>query len=109
MGFTVIFAVAKLSGSATLVAVTVTVCGEANEDGAVYSPVGEMLPTAGLIDQTTDGFVAPLSVVANCCVCDVSTAACPGLTESVTVGRSVIAMLPDWVEAETLVAVASTV
>jgi hypothetical protein len=36
-------------------------------------------------------------------------AACRGLTESVTVGRSVIAILPDWVEAETLVAVASTV
>ena len=68
-----------------------------------------MLPTAGLIDHTTDVSVAPVNVAVHCCVCEVKIAACPGLTDSVTVGRSRIATLPDWVASDVLVAVTTTV
>ena len=40
-------------GSATLVAVTVTVWELEIEAGAVYRPAAVMLPTTGLIDQVT--------------------------------------------------------
>jgi hypothetical protein len=66
MGFTVMLALAELSGSATLVAVTVTIWGDAWEVGAVYNPVPETVPTAGLTDQTTDESVAPVNVAAHC-------------------------------------------
>jgi hypothetical protein len=46
-------AVADLVGSATLVAVTVTVWELAIEAGAVYTPAAVMLPTTGLIDHVT--------------------------------------------------------
>jgi hypothetical protein len=108
-GLTETMVLAELLGSATLVAVTAIVCGAVNEKGAAYSPVAETLPTAGLIDQTTDKSVAPVNVVVNCSVCEVKMATGPGLTESVTVGRRVIAILPDWVGSEMPTAVTSTV
>ena len=46
-------AVADFVGSATLVAVTVTVWVLAIEAGAVYRPAIVMLPTSGLSDQVT--------------------------------------------------------
>ena len=46
-------ALADLVGSATLVAVTVTVWELAIEAGAVYRPAAVRLPTAGLSDQVT--------------------------------------------------------
>ena len=46
-------AVADFVGSATLVAVTVTVWELAIEAGAVYRPAAVMLPTSGLSDQVT--------------------------------------------------------
>jgi hypothetical protein len=42
-----------LVGSATLVAVTVTVWELGIEAGALYRPAALMLPTTGLIDQVT--------------------------------------------------------
>ena len=46
-GTTVTLAVAFLLVSATLVAVTVTVCGLLSVAGAVYRPPLEIVPTAG--------------------------------------------------------------
>ena len=46
-------AVTDFVGSATLVAVTVTVWELAIEAGAVYRPAAVMLPTTGLSDQVT--------------------------------------------------------
>ena len=49
----VTLAVTDFVGSATLVAVTVTVWELAIEAGAVYRPAAVMLPTSGLSDQVT--------------------------------------------------------
>ena len=46
-------AAADLVGSATLVAVTVTVWELGIKAGAVYRPAAVMLPTIGLRDQVT--------------------------------------------------------
>ena len=59
-----------------LVAVTVTVCCEEIELGAVYNPLELMLPTTGLIDQVTLGGALPpsplelVTAAVNCCVFD---------------------------------------
>jgi hypothetical protein len=50
---TVTLAEADLVGSATLVAVTVTVWEPEIVAGAVYRPAEEIVPTDGLIDQVT--------------------------------------------------------
>jgi hypothetical protein len=52
-GVSVTLAVTDFVGSATLVAVTVTVWELAIEAGAVYRPAAVMLPTTGLSDQVT--------------------------------------------------------
>src|ERR1700730_3917185 len=52
-GFNVNVAVAVLPGSATLVALTVTVCWFAMTLGAVYRPVVEIEPKLGLMFQPT--------------------------------------------------------
>ena len=62
----VTLAVAFLLVSATLVAVTVTVCGLPSVAGAVYRPLLEIVPTAGLTDHVTAAFVAPATVAVNC-------------------------------------------
>jgi hypothetical protein len=67
-GFNVIAALAVLVLSAALVAVTVTVCCELMEDGAVNNPLVEMLPTAGLTDHVTAVFVVPVRDAVNCWV-----------------------------------------
>ena len=60
---------ADLVLSATLVAVTVTVCVAAMVEGAVYSPAAVMDPAAdGLIVQLTAVFEALVTVALNCCV-----------------------------------------
>ena len=47
-------ALADRDESTTLVAVTVTFCGDVSAvEGGVYLPPVEMLPTAGLMDQVT--------------------------------------------------------
>jgi hypothetical protein len=51
---------------AALVAVTVTVCWEVTELGAVYRPLLEIVPTAGWSDQVTAVFVVPVTVDVNC-------------------------------------------
>jgi len=61
-------AFADLLGSATLVAVTVTVCAPAILAGAVYRPVEEIVPLCGLILQVTTLLTAFATVAVNCCV-----------------------------------------
>lgn len=56
-------ALADFVGSATLVAVIVTVCPELTL-GAVYKPFNR-LPTAGFIDHVTAVFVLPVTVAVN--------------------------------------------
>ena len=59
-------AVAVLLVSATLVAVTVTVCGLLSVAGAVYRPPLEIVPTTGLTNHVTAVFVVPVTAAANC-------------------------------------------
>ncbi len=54
--------------STKLVARTSTLWAVVMSAGAVYSPLLEMEPTAGLIDQATPGFAVPLNVAVNCAV-----------------------------------------
>jgi hypothetical protein len=58
-------AVSNLVLFATLVARTVTIWRDVTDDGALYSPVDEMVPRDGLIDQVTDLFVAPSTTAVN--------------------------------------------
>src|ERR1035437_6366355 len=81
---------ADLVESATLWAVTVTVCDVRILDGAVYRPAEEMVPTGGLIDQVTAGLLAPKTVAANCCLPEGGRLTVDGLRDTVTAWRSVI-------------------
>jgi hypothetical protein len=67
-GANVTTAVSYFVASATLVALTVTVCVEIMEEGAVYKPLEEMLPTVGLIDQVTAVLDVSITVALNCFV-----------------------------------------
>jgi len=79
-GVTVTVADAVLVLSAALVAVTVTVCEDVTEDGAVYNPPAETAPIAGLIDQATPEFEEPVTEAVNCCVCRALRVAEEGFT-----------------------------
>ena len=105
----VIVAIAVWVLSAELVAVTVTVCAEVMEAGAVYSPLVEMLPTDGLIDQVAAVFVDPVTVAVNCCVLPACSVAVDGLIEIVTTGCTVTAAVAVFVLSAELVAVTVTV
>jgi hypothetical protein len=65
-GTSVTVAAAVLLVSATLVAVTATVCWEVMLAGAVYMPDEETEPTLGEMDQVTAVFEEPVTVAANC-------------------------------------------
>ena len=65
-GTTVTLAVAVLLVFATLVAVTVTVCGLPSVAGAEYRPPLEIVPTAGLTDHVTAVFVVPVTAAVYC-------------------------------------------
>jgi hypothetical protein len=58
-------ALADLVGSATLVALTVTVWELVIEAGAEYRPAAVMLPTTGLIDHVTAVLPALVTVAEN--------------------------------------------
>jgi hypothetical protein len=66
--------------SATLVAVTATICGPGSAGGAEYKPPLEIVPTAEFSDQVTAVFGVPVTVAVNCCVCLAERAAEPGET-----------------------------
>jgi len=99
---------ADLLGSATLVAFTRTVCG-LKLDGAVYRPVAETEPTAGVTDQVTAVFDVFITVAVNCCVCSAPSETAAGATVTPTVATSVTAAVADLVISATLVAFTLTV
>ena len=100
---------ADLVGSATLVAVTVTVCDVRILDGAVYRPAEEIVPTDGLIDQVTEVLLAPKTVAVNGCVPEDARLTVDGLRDTVTAWRSVITAAAVFEGFATLVAVIVTV
>ena len=77
-------------GSATLVAVMVTVAGLGMAAGAVKSPVVEIVPTVAFppivpfTAQVTAGLFVFVREAVNCCVCETATLAVAGLTDIVT-------------------------
>ena len=85
-------ALALLVVSATLVAVTVTICWVAMVLGAVYRPALDSVPTEGLIDQVTAVFDEPVTVAANCCVWLALRLADAGLTWTLTPEAPIISM-----------------
>src|ERR1035438_2056549 len=99
---------ADLVGSATLWAVTVTVCDVAILDGAVYRPAEEIVPTDGLIDQAAAALLVPKTVAVNCCVPEGVKLTVDGLREIVTAWRSMIIAVAVFEGSATLVAVIVT-
>ncbi len=79
-GVRLIVAVADFVGSTMLVALIVTDWVLVTVDGAVYRPVLDSVPTAGLRDQVTLVFVVPVTVAVNCCVCETERLADAGVT-----------------------------
>ena len=108
-------AVEDLPGSATLVAVTVTVAGEGTVAGAVYNPVALMVPQAAPVqpapetEKLTEVLVAPVTVGVNCCVPPVRTEAVDGLSVMATPLTIVTPAVADFVVSATLVARTVTV
>jgi hypothetical protein len=96
---------ADLTGSATLWAVTVTVCGVRTLDGAVYTPVDEIVPAGGLTDHVTAALLCPKTVAVNCCVAEGAKRATGGLRDTVTAWGSVITAVAFFEGSATLVAV----
>jgi hypothetical protein len=99
---------ADLVGSATLWAVTVTVCDVRILDGAVYRPAEEIVPTEGLIDQVTAVLLAPRTVGVNCCVPEGAKLTADGLRDIVTAWRSMITAVAVFEGSAMLVAVIVT-
>ena len=82
-GFNVTVDSAHFVLSATLVALTVTICCVAILAGAVYNPPALRLPTpAGVRVQFTAVFAVPETDAANCCVPFASRATAVGLIET---------------------------
>src|ERR1039458_10356063 len=101
-------ALPDLVGSATLGAVTITVCDVRILDGAVYRPAEEIVPTDGLIDQVTAVLLAPETVAVNCCVPEGANLTVDGLRDTVTAWRSMITAVTVFEGSAMLVAVIVT-
>ena len=71
---------------------TVITSCEGTFAGALYSPVAEILPEAGLIDQTTALFVVPETVAENCAVAPAAISAIGGSTTTESADGFEIAM-----------------
>jgi hypothetical protein len=101
--------VADLVGSATLVAVRVTVWELLIGAGAVYRPAAVMLPTTGLSDHVTAVLLVLVTAAAKLWVCDCVNVTLAGLTVTFTGGFRVTVALADFVGSATLVAFTVTV
>src|ERR1022692_4844050 len=101
-------ALPDLVRSATLWAVTVTVCDVRIVDGAVYRPAEEIVPTDGLIDQVTAVLPAPETVAVNGCVPEDAKLTVDGLMDTVTAWRSMITAVAVFEGSATLEAVIVT-
>ena len=82
-------ALADFEGSATLVAVTLTVFGLGTEEGAEYIPSALMLPVVALpapplIDQATAVFAEPVTVAVSATVPPARTFEAWGVTCTLT-------------------------
>jgi hypothetical protein len=97
-----------LPGSATLVAVTVTVWAVVIAAGAVYKPF-EIVPTAGVRLQVIPVFVVPPTVAVKRAVCDAARETDAGLSETEPGSINVMVAVDDLVESTTLVAITLTV
>jgi len=62
----------------------VTFCADLMEEGAVYNPFVDRLPTEGFMDQATAVFELPVTVAANCVLCDARRVALVGLMLTLT-------------------------
>ncbi len=91
--------------SATLVAVTVTVCVVLIVAGAVYRPALDSVPTGGLRDQVTFVLLDPVTMLVNCCVCEAERLVEVGVTCTAAVGTTVRVAMLDRVGSAMLVAV----
>ena len=100
-------AVEDFTGSATLVAVTVTVLAAEITAGGVYRPL-EIVPVAELSFHVTVPKPIPVTDAVNCCVWVAFTVALAGLTETLT-QLSVTGADADLVVSAALVAVTVTV
>jgi hypothetical protein len=109
-GCNVTTALAALVVSATLVAVTVTLCAEAMDAGAVYKPLPDSVPIAGFIDHVTLVLLLPVTAAVNCCALEAFRVAAAGLIFNATVvcGSNVTTALATFVGSATLVAVTVT-
>jgi hypothetical protein len=92
-----------------LVAITVTVCCELSDTGAVYTPSLAMLPIPGFNDHITPEFAVPVTVAENCACCPGPTCMLFGVTEMVTLGFKVTAAVAVLVKSALLVALIVTV
>jgi hypothetical protein len=101
-------ALADLVGSATLRAVTVTVCDVGILDGAVYRPAEEIVPTDGLMDQAAAALLVPKTVAVNCCVPEGVKLTVDGLRDTVTAWRRVITAVAVFEGSAMLVAIIVT-
>jgi hypothetical protein len=101
-------ALADFVGSATLSAVTITVCDVGILDGAVYIPADEIIPRDGLIDQVRAELLAPRTVAVNDCVPAGPRLTVDGLSETVTACSSVITAVAVFDGSAMLVAVMVT-
>jgi hypothetical protein len=100
----VIVAESEIEGSATLVAVTVTVCGVVMLAGAVYRPEDDIVPVAEDKDQLTEVLLALVIVDVNWALCPAAKLAVAGVTEIEIVGTKLIVAEADCVVSLTLVA-----
>jgi hypothetical protein len=108
-GFNVTVAEPFLVVSATLVAVTITVCWVAIVAGAVYRPELPMVPVFGLKLQVTAVLPVYETVATNCCGWDGASDTVKGDTLTVTGGFKVTVAEALLVVSATLVAVTVTV
>jgi hypothetical protein len=105
----VMAAVPLAEGSSTLAAMTVTAWVSLIAAGAVYKPVGEMVPSKGWIDHLTPGSVAPVTVAVNCRLWEAPRVTAPGLTATVIAGFRVMVAVALAAGVATLVALTSSV
>ena len=81
-------------GSTVDTAVTVTLCGEGMDVGAVYSPVAEIEPTAGITVHVLAVLLIPEKLAVNCLVCPGVIPDEDGCTETVGGGRLTFVIVP---------------
>ena len=116
IGWMVTAAEADLVGSATLVAVTVTVAGVGTAAGAVYTPVVAFTVTtvefpfsSPFTVQVTAVFAVPVTVGVKVCVAPTNTLAVVGEMDTTTAGRIAVVVEPEKPAGLTVVAVIVTV